>query len=638
MNADRRLDLAAMLAVLLVTAAVYSPVWNHDFVLYDDTNYVSDNQVVKAGITWRGVVWAFSTTFMGSWHPLTWLSHMADVELFGVAARWHHLANVFLHLVNTVLLFLALRTLTGARWRSAAVAALFALHPLHVESVAWIAERKDVLSALFWMLAMIAYARYVATPSATRYGLVVLAFVLGLLAKPMVVTLPFVLLLLDYWPLDRFNRSEPRFASLRALVWEKVPLFALAAGMSAVTVYAQRVDGNVAELEHVSMAARLANTVVAYLDYIEKTVWPRDLAVFYPHPATVPGGLSWWHVAGSGALLLAISGLILWGGRRRRYLSVGWCWFLGTLVPVIGLVQIGQQGMADRYTYLPLIGLFIAVVWGLSDLVEGEPARRRAVVAVGAGMLATAAVLTWMQVRHWRDTVTLFEHAVRVTGPNRVAHLQLGAAYARQGRYDDAASQYRAALVINARSVEANNNLGIVLAQAGRPGEAAASFLLALEINPNDARLHANLARALRQTGAVAEAVGHYRDAVRLDPFAWEVAMTLAWLVATDADAAVRNPGEAVTLAEEVNRRTGRSHPRALDTLAAAYAAAGRYDEAAETAERALSAALEAGDRRFAAAIDGRVKLYQLRRPYRAIRTPSPADPSMKPGESENIE
>ncbi len=618
----RRAEWFVLVVLVAVTFALFSPVLSHEFTLYDDTGYVTENAMVTAGFTWRGVVWAFSTTFMGSWHPLTWLSHMADVQVFGVVPRWHHLTNLVLHLVNTALLFLVLRGMTGALWCSATVAALFALHPLHVESVAWVAERKDVLSTTFWMVGIGAYARYVRDPRLARYLVVALAFVLGLLAKPMVVTLPFVLLLLDYWPLDRFKRSAPSVATLRGLVREKIPLFVLAAAASAVTLYAQRVDGNVAELEHLPASTRLANTVVSYFGYIEKTVWPRGLAVFYPHPATLPGGLSGWEVAASGVALLAISGVILWAGVRRRYLHVGWLWFLGTLVPVIGLVQVGHQGMADRYTYIPLIGLFIAGVWALADLVDGKPARRAALGVVGGCVLAVIAVATWTQVGYWRNTVTLFEHALRVTGVNRVAHLQLGAAYARQGRYDDAAAQYRTALAMKPDSVEANNNLGIVLAQAGKPSEAAASFRAALEISPTDARLHANLARALRQTGAVSEAVDHYRDAVRLDPRAWDVAMNLAWILATDADAAVRNSEEAIALAEGVNRLTGRGHPRALDTLAAAYASAGRYDLAVETAERALSASLTAGDRRFASDIGGRIRLYQSRQPHRVVRTP----------------
>ncbi len=617
-----RAEWFVLVVLVAVTFAVFSPVLSHEFTLYDDTGYVTENAMVTAGFTWRGVLWAFTTTYMGSWHPLTWLSHMADVQVFGVVPRWHHLTNLVLHVVNTALLFLVLRAMTGAPWRSATVAALFALHPLHVESVAWVAERKDVLSTMFWMLGLGAYARYVRDPHIAGYLVVVLAVVFGLLAKPMVVTLPFVLLLLDYWPLDRFNRSSPSFATLRALAWEKFPLFVLAAAASAVTLYAQRVDGNVAELEQLPVSARLANTVVSYFGYIEKTVWPRGLAVFYPHPATLPGGLSGWQVAVAGAALLAISGVTLWAGVRRGYLLVGWLWFLGTLVPVIGLVQVGHQGMADRYTYVPLIGLFIAGAWALADLVEGRPFRRAALGVVGGCVLAVIVVATWTQVGYWRNTITLFEHASRVTGVNRVAHLQLGAAYAREGRYDDAAAQYRAALAIKSDSVEAYNNLGIVLAQAGNPSEAAGFFRAALEISPTDARLHANLARALRRTGAVSEAVEHYRDAVRLDPRAWDVAMNLAWILATDADATVRNAEEAIALAEGGNRLTGRPHPRALDTLAAAYAAAGQYDRAEKTAERALSAALAVGDRRLASDIGGRIRLYRSHQPYRVVRAP----------------
>ncbi len=624
MSREHRAELLVVVALAVVTLAVFSPVRTHEFILYDDTMYVTDNAVVGAGLTWRGVIWAFTTTFTGNWHPLTWLSHMADVHAFGMVPRWHHLMNLILHVINTALLFLVLRAMTGALWRSAAVAALFAVHPLHVESVAWVAERKDVLSTMFWMLAMAAYVNYARQPGVLRYTVVALAFVLGLLAKPMVVTLPFVLLLLDYWPLGRFDRGAPIWPRLRALVWEKTPLFAVAVAAGVMAMYAQRAGGNVEDVEHLSVATRLANTAVAYAGYLAKTLWPRDLAAFYPHPATLPGGIPWWHVLVAAVVLLAISGMALRAGGRRPYLAVGWLWYLGTLVPVIGLIQVGQQGLADRYTYIPLIGLFIAVVWGAADFVKEKPSRRWVLGGSGAVVLLSAAIVTWVQVGYWRNTVTLFEHALHATGTNRVAYLQLGVAYARLGRYDDAAVQYRSALAMKPNSVEANNNLGIVLAQAGRPHEAAVSFRAALQIRPDDARLHANLARAFRQMGTIPEAVEHYREAVRLDSLAWDVAMNLAWLLATDANATVRNSAEAVTLAEGANRLTGRAHPKVLDTLAAAYAAAGRYDEAAETAEHALTAALKTDEPRLAAEIDGRIGLYRTRQPYRMVRIPPP--------------
>lgn len=622
MSWERRTEFLVVVALAFMTLVVFSPVWTHEFLLYDDTMYVTNNAVVGAGLTWRGVIWAFTTTFTGNWHPLAWLSHMADVEAFGMVPRWHHLVNLILHVINAVLLFLVLRAMTGALWRSAMVAALFAVHPLHVESVAWVAERKDVLSAMFWMLALAAYLGYTRRSGAVRYAAVALAFFLGLLAKPMVITLPFVLLLLDYWPLGRFDPGAPMWPRLRVLVWEKTPLAALAFAAGVMTLYAQRAGGNVEDVEHLSVSARFANTGVAYVEYLAKTVWPRDLAAFYPHPATLPGGIPWWHAALAAVVLLAITGAVLRAGRRRPYLAVGWLWYLGTLVPVVGLIQVGQQGLADRYTYIPLIGLFIGAVWGVADLAQGEPSRRRAAGGVGAAVLLSAAIATWIQTGYWRSTVTLFEHALHATGNNRVAHLQLGAAYARLGRYDDAAVQYRAALAMKPHSVEANNNLGIVLAQAGRPDEAAVWFRAALHIRPDDARLHANLARASRQMGRIPEAVEHYREAVRLDPLAWDVVMNLAWLLATDADATVRNPSEAVALAEAANRMTGRVHPKVLDTVAAAYAAAGRYDEAAETAEHAQSAALARGETRLAAEVDERITRYQSRQPYRTVRTP----------------
>jgi tetratricopeptide (TPR) repeat protein len=621
---DKRFDRRTLVigaALIAVTLVVFSPAMTHEFLLYDDIDYVSENIAVRAGLSWQGTVWAFTTTHTGNWHPLTWLSHMLDVQLVGLDPHRHHLINLLLHALNSALLFLVLNAMTKGVWPSAFVAALFAIHPLHVESVAWIAERKDVLSTLFWILTMSAYLRYARDPRVSRYVLVLLFFSLGLLAKPMLVTLPAVLLLLDYWPLGRLAASGA--VPLRSLLWEKAPLAAIAAVSSGVTFWAQRSGGNVAEVDHVPVGLRLANALVSYATYLEKTVWPRDLAAFYPHPVDLAGGISSWRVVVAGLLVFGITSVVLLAARRHRYAAVGWLWYLGTLIPVIGLVQIGQQAMADRYTYVPLIGIFIVISWGAADVLKGWRSSRVALTIAGGGVVAVLSVLTWCQVHYWRDTITLFEHALAVSPANRVAHLQLGAAYARTGRLDEAVAQYSTALAMKPQSVEANNNLGVVLAQVGRADEAARRFREALTLAPNDARLHANLARAYRQQGVVADAVAHYRDAARLDPDAWQVAYNLAWLLATD-DEHGRLSSEAIVLAERADRQTGHAHPNVLDTLAAAYADAGRYQDATDVAQQAVRAALARGQDRLAQEIQARIRLYQAGQPFRVRRgTPS---------------
>jgi Flp pilus assembly protein TadD len=608
--------------LILLTLFIFAPTFTHEFTLFDDPDYVTSNEMVTAGLTWRGAVWAFTTSFTGNWHPLTWLSHMATVELFGLNPAGHHLVNVLLHQANTLLLFVVLRAMTGTVWRSAAVAVLFGVHPLHVESVAWVSERKDVLSTLFWILTMTAYLEYIRRPNAGRYALVTVAFVLGLLSKPMVVTLPVVLLLLDYWPLGRFTLRTPA-TTTRRLVVEKLPWFVLAAGSSAVTVVVQSIGGNVAEMGKLSVADRLMNALLSYTVYLKKTVWPSDLAAFYPHPATLPGGFPFSRAIVACLVLAAMSAAVF-ALRGRRYLVVGWLWFLVTFLPAIGLVQVGQQGMADRYTYVPLIGIFLMIAWGLGDLVEGRPGLRRASVIIGIAAVVVLAGVARSQSRYWHDTVTLFERALRVTPQNRVAHLQLGAAHARLGNLEQAASHYSAALTLKPDSVEALNNLGIVQAQAGRPTEAATTFARALQIVPNDARLHANLARALRAQGAVRDAVTHYREAVRLAPRAWDVAATLAWILATEEDDAVRNAPEARSLAEHAVRLTNRSQPRPLEALAAAYAELGRYSDAEATAQEALRAAIATGQTQLARGISERMARYRAVPPNHVDRSAAP--------------
>lgn len=604
-------------ALAVLTVAVFFPVRTFEFTLFDDNAYVTDNAIVQRGLTWSGAVWAFTTFHTGNWHPLTWLSHMLDAELWGLDPGSHHLVNVAFHAVNTALLFIVLYGRTNGFWASAFAAALFAVHPLHVESVAWVAERKDVLSTFFWLLAIAAYTWYVRNPGRLRYAAVAVAMTLGLLAKPMVVTLPVVLLLLDYWPLARWMPGSG-MARLRQLMWEKAPLMGLAGIFSAITLYAQRAGGNVAGVEHLPVAARLGNAVLSYARYLELTVWPHGLAPLYPHPLSAGGSMPWLEVGISAAAVGALTGVAVWAGTRHKYLVTGWLWFLVTLAPVIGVIQVGRQAIADRYMYIPSIGLFAAAAWGLATW-AGPSRRRSLAAAAAAGLVLVAAIAaTRAQLPYWRNTATLFERALAVTERNAGAHQQLGAAYARSGRLSDAEAQFRAALAIAPHSLEARNNLGIVLAQSGRPAEAAEVFREGLARRPHDATLHANLARALRQQGSLPEAIAHYREAVRLDPEAWQVASALAWLLATHSDPLIRNGTEAVALAQRADRLTGHSAPNVLDALAAAYAETGRFAEAVQTAERAAGLALAAGRAQLAQAIRARAALYRMGQPYYA--------------------
>jgi tetratricopeptide (TPR) repeat protein len=448
MASGRRLPLLLGAALALLTLAAYLPTLHNGFVNLDDGLYVTGNPHVQQGITGAGVAWALTANVANNWHPLTLLSHLLDCQLFGLDAAGHHATSLLLHLANVVLLFAVLRRLTGAVWRSAAVAALFAVHPAHVESVAWVAERKDVLSALFWLLAMAAYGRYARRPSVGRYLPVALAMALGLAAKPMVVTLPFALLLLDIWPLERLGLGWKRLAV------EKLPLLALSAASSLVTLHYQRTS--LAPLGLDPWSLRLANAAVSYTAYLGKLLLPSNLAVFYPIPLAIPA----WKVAGAVALLAILTALAVRTARKAPWLLVGWLWFLGTLVPVIGLVQVGRQAMADRYTYIPSIGLFVAIVWGIAGLV-GE---RRAVLATAAAVVIALLVAgTWMQAGTWRDSVTLYRHALAVTPDNYLAHLGLAKALVAKGDGAGAAEQYRAALALRPGLIEARAGLEAVL-------------------------------------------------------------------------------------------------------------------------------------------------------------------------------
>jgi Flp pilus assembly protein TadD len=525
-----QLFVGACLVLALVTLIVYWPITHHGFTNIDDDGYITANPHVGAGATWSGVVWAFKTEFAGNWHPLTMITLMLEHQIYGSSAAGYHLTSLLFHIVNTLLLFLLLNEMTGALWRSAFVAALFAWHPLHVESVAWAAERKDVLSAFFWMLTLLAYVQYVKKSNAGRYFLTLLMFAFGLMSKPMVVTLPFVLLLMDYWPLRRLrliresaestsreNRSSliatdtsPR-QSVFVLVFEKLPFFALALVINIVTYLAQKSDG---AIWHPPIYTRMANALTAYLRYISKTFWPVDLAVVYPYSRHWPVGLVIFAL-----LFLAIwSALFVLWARRRPYLIVGWCWFLGALFPTIGLVQAGVQSMADRYTYIPSIGLFILVVWGINDFLDLRPHKRKIAALAGTMALGSCLACSWLQSRYWQNSITLFLHAIQVTTDNYLAYNCLGNALEELGRKDEALALYTESVRVEPTYAPGQFNLGMMLLERGKLDEASNHLGLAVQLTPRNAIFQFDLGTFLLQHGNLDEAANHFTAALDVAP------------------------------------------------------------------------------------------------------------------------
>ena len=500
------------LCLALMVLLSFQEVRNNDFINFDDLSYVTDNTHVQGGLGYEGFMWAMTTSHASNWHPLTWLSLMADYELYWLNPAGYHWTSLLFHMANTVLLFLVLNRMTGALWRPVFVAALFAVHPLHVESVAWIAERKDVLSTFFWMLTMGAYVRYVHHPGLPRYLAVLLAFILGLLAKPMLVSLPFVLLLLDYWPLRRFRFGQ--LSGLSRLIVEKVPLFIFSGVSALVTFLVQKNSEAVASLEFLSVGMRLTNAFVSYAAYVVKAFWPTGLAIFYPHPGAWPV----WQVVWSVLLVVGVTVCAAACIRRYPYCIVGWLWYLGTLIPVIGLVQVGSQAMADRYTYIPLIGLFIVVVWGVADLLRGWRYGRTAGVVAAIAVLSALMVVTWFQVQRWRDSITIFTHALKVTEGNYLAHNNLGMALKKIDRPGQAKGHFRAAINIKPNYAPAYNNLGYLLTREGRTEEGMQFYLKALQIRADNVDVLFNLGETLASQGRIEEAIVSYREALRLKP------------------------------------------------------------------------------------------------------------------------
>jgi Flp pilus assembly protein TadD len=570
----RKNALLVVLLLLAAVAAVYGQTLGFDFLIHDDRKYVTDNPHVREGLTVEGIGWAFTSMRASNWHPLTWISHMKDCQLFGLEPAGHHFTNVLLHCLNALLLFGLLMRMTGRMWPSSIVAALFALHPLHVESVAWIAERKDLLSATFALLATFAYVAYARRGGAGRYLLVVLLMALGLMAKPMIVTLPFVFLLLDCWPLRRLERSF-----IRPLI-EKLPLLLLSAISSIMTVIAQHRGGAVASMEAVAFPLRLANAVVSYARYIWKSVWPAGLTIHYPHPDLLGGEpWRWWQVGGA-CLLLIIVSVMIFRAKERRYLLVGWLWFLGMLVPVLGLVQVGPQAMADRYTYLPLIGLFLMVVWGGAEIVSRH---RRAAAVVVIVVLAIFTALSFSQARHWCDSVALFEHALEITPGNPVVHNYLGVALQTADRSDEALEQYRAAVQAAPSYAAANYNLGNALFERGDLEAAVVHLGVAARLDASNADALTNYGNALLATGRTEEAFDHYRRALDVDSAHAGANYNLGLALHRQGKLAEAIEHYRLTL------RSDPDHLQAHNNLGLALQSLGRLDEAIAHYRRALS-------------------------------------------------
>jgi tetratricopeptide (TPR) repeat protein len=666
---SRGITIVIYLLLAGVSLAVFGRAIRHEFVNFDDDLYVYNTPAIQAGLTIKGMALAFISPHAGNWHPLTTISHMLDCQLYGLNAGGHHATNIILHTIAVLLLFGLLRQMTGAVWKSAIVAALFAVHPLHVESVAWVSERKDVLSAVFFFFMLDAYGRYARAASITRYLAVVFLFAAGLMSKPMLVSAPVVLLLLDYWPLRRFEQSfstseKARISKagnqrrvIRLLLLEKIPLFTLSAVACVITfVLQKRATGAIPPLPFLW---RLQNAFASYLIYTWKTLWPTDLAVFYPH---TNNALAIWEVIFAILLLLAITAAAIVFRSQRPYLLTGWFWYLVMLVPVIGLVQVGEQGYADRYTYLPSIGLFVVVVWFAGDvaIVRRSRSRLAATIAVAVLIILALAWAAFTQTSYWRDSETLWTHALAVTSDNDVAHNNLGYlcvdrdeldkaishfeaalrirsskrdahydvgsafmqmnlanALARKGQSDEAMVHYDEAIRLQPYYGDAYYNRGSVLFGKGRIDEAIADWERALQIQPNDANAHTGLGNALLRKASLKEAIAHYEQALALAPDDPHCRNNMAWVLATSSDDSIRDGAKAMALAQVAVTLSGGREPRFFRTLAAAYAESGRFSEALAVAQQATTIARMQGNPGLANRLEKDLLLYRARSPVR---------------------
>ena len=654
-----RIIVSVYLFLVAITLAVFGQTIRYDFVNFDDDLYVYNSPAIKAGLTVKGITFAFISQHAGNWHPLTTVSHMLDCQLYGLNADWHHATNVFLHIIAVLLLFQVLRKMTDAPWKSAVVAALFAVHPLHVESVAWVSERKDVLSAVFFFLTLGAYVHYAQSRSIMRYLLVTVLFVAGLMAKSMLVTAPVVLILLDYWPLNRIRGQQADVGRpLLELVIEKIPLFVLSAGACVITfVLQKRATGAIPPLP---LLWRLENALASYVIYIWKTLWPTRLGVFYPHPNNT---LSIGQVIFAVALLVAVTAAAAIFRSQRPYLLTGWFWYVVMLFPVIGVIQVGEQGHADRYTYLPSIGLFLAAVWFTADIAKVRRSQSRLVVAtaITTVLLPVLAWTAFVQTSYWRNSRTLWNHALAVTSDNDVAHNNLGYLCAERGELDEAISHFESAAKIRSgktnphydagsafvqmnladalarkdRSDEAMvhyeeairlqpyyadayYNRGNVLFAKGRIDEAIADWEWTLQLQPNDADAHTSLGNAFLRQGSFKDAIAQYEMAVALAPEDTHSRNNLAWTLATSSDDSIRDGAKAVGFAEQAVVLSGVREPQFLRTLGAAYAESGRFTEAIAAARQAAAIANMQGKRGLATSLEKDLVLYRANLPLRA--------------------
>jgi protein O-mannosyl-transferase len=595
--------------LVAITWAIFGQTFWHQFINYDDPLYVLDNAHVRAGLTWRGIAWAFTHIHSQNWHPLTSISHMLDCQLFGLNAGAQHLVNVFFHSIAAALLFIFLQQATQSVWRSAFVAALFAIHPLRVESVAWIAERKDVLSGVFFMATLIAYVAYTRRQSLGRYVWMSILFACGLMSKPMLVTTPIVLLLLDYWPLQRMQRTEDGRQRTAKLIIEKIPLFALSAGSVFATLWAQGFA--LGSTEFLPLKWRITNAVFSYFEYVRQIFWPHDLVPFYVHPEN---RLELWRVALAAVVLILITVIVLIRRRQNPYLVVGWFWYLIMLVPVIGIVQVGLQGHADRYTYLPQIGLCIALVWLVFDLTKSWRAQKIVLGSAGAFVVATLSILSWKQTAHWRDTETLWRHTLAVSPDNDVAHAGLGGILFVRGQIDEAIEHYESALRLRDGNVAAHFGLGRALAAKHRTDPAISHFQKALNIQPDYIGASNDLGVAFASKGEIQKAIDAWRQTLSFDPDNPDAANNIAWMRATAAEADLRDGKEALELAQRAIR-SGGENAVVLRTLAAAQAENGRFAEAIATCERGLELAKKIGDRAMEESLQSCIERYRRGEP-----------------------
>src|SRR5438876_6784972 len=667
----RSITIVTYLFLAAISLAVFGQTIRYDFVNFDDDLYVYNAPAIQTGLTVKGIALAFTSPHARNWHPLATISHMLDCQLYGLKAGGHHATNIVLHTIAVLLLFRVLRQMTGAVWKSVVVAALFAVHPLHVESVAWVSERKDVLSAVFFLLMLDAYVRYARAASITRYLAVAVLFAAGLMSKPMLVSAPVVLLLLDYWPLRRFEQpsSTKRKAKIlksanqrrliQRLVLEKIPLLVLSAGACVITfVLQKRATGAIPPLRFLW---RVQNAFASYAIYVWETLWPTHLAVFYPHPNDT---LAVWEIILAIGFLLAVTVAAVVFRSERPYLFTGWFWYLGMLVPVIGLVQVGEQGHADGYTYLPHIGLFLLAVWLAADVTAVRKSRSRFAVALAVVIVVALAWAAFIQTSYWRNSETLWTHALAVTSDNDVAHNNLGYlcvdrgeldkaishfetalrirstkrdphysvgsafmqinladALGRKGQADEAMVHYEEAIKLQPNYADAYYNRGNALFAEGYIDEAMADWEKTLQIQPNDADAHTCLGNALLRRGSIKEAMVHYETAMTLAPEDPHSRINIAWVLATAPDASIRDGIKAVEFAQRAVEPSGGRDPKFLRTLAAAYAESGRFSEAITTTKQAIMIATMQGKAGLAHVLEEDVGLYRAHVPLRAMKS-----------------